>query len=102
MQALATKSFIVYSLSAETPKHVCNRIAKYCDRGFNLLVPLNFDGDFNTLMQQEEIPRYRVEQRPFFDDDRELQTSITQFWRSPSRNIDTFRLQDAFVNYVCS
>jgi hypothetical protein len=69
LQALATKSFIVYSLYARSPKHLCTRITKYCNRGFNLLEPIDFDGDFDSLMAQEEIPLYRVEHQQYIDDD---------------------------------
>ncbi|CAF4903881.1 unnamed protein product [Rotaria magnacalcarata] len=40
LEALATKSFVVYSLHAQSPKSVCARIAKYCSRGFYHLEPI--------------------------------------------------------------
>ena len=57
-QVLATKSFIIYSLHARSPKYSCTRIAEYCNKGLNLLEPIDFDGDFVLLMVQEEIPLY--------------------------------------------
>ncbi|CAF4705188.1 unnamed protein product, partial [Rotaria sp. Silwood2] len=98
LQALATKSFIVYSLHARSSKHVCTRIAKYCHRGFNLLVTIDFDGDFDTLMAQEEIPLYRVEHVQYIGDDDEIQLATKEFRRSFVDNIDTYRLQEKFMH----
>ena len=101
LQALATRSFIVYSLHAESPKHLCTRIAKYRKRGFNLLVPVDFDGDFESMMAQEETPIYRVEHQQYIDDDGEIHIAIKEFYRVFARNIDTFRLQEKFMSIVC-
>lgn len=100
MQSLATKSFIVYSLHARSPKHLCIRISKYCNRGFTLLVPVDFDGDFDTLTAQEEIPLYRVEHQQYIDEDGEIQVATKEFRRSSVNNIDTFRLQEKFMYTV--
>ena len=101
LQALATRSFIVYSLHAESPKHLCTRIAKYCKRGFSLLVPVDFDGDFESMMAQEETPIYRVEHQQYIDDDDEIHIATKEFYRIFARNIDTFRLQEKFMSIVC-
>lgn len=101
LQALATKSFIVYSLHARSPKHLCTRLAKYCNRGFNLLEPIEFDGDFDSLMIQEEVPLYRVEHQQYIDDDGEIQFATKEFHRSFLNNVDTFRLQEKFMCMVC-
>lgn len=101
MQALATKSFIVYSLHAQSPKHLCTRIAKYCNRGFKLLQPINFDGDFRLLMAQEEIPLYRLEQEQYIDEDGEIQIATREYRRGFLDNTDTFRLQEKFMHMVC-
>lgn len=102
MQAIATKSFVVYSLYGEITKDVCIRIDKYSKRGFILLEPINFDGDFTKLMKQAVIPLYRVEQQNFIDDDGEIQTGTVEYWRQPARNIDTFAIQEAFITAYCS
>ncbi len=102
LQALATRSFIVYTLHARSPRHLCTRIAKYCNRGFSLLEPIGFDGDFDSLMAQEEIPLYRVEHQQYIDDDGEIQIATKEFRRSFLNNIDTFRLQEKFMHMVCS
>lgn len=101
MQAMATKSFIVYSLHAKISKNVCNGIYKYCRRGFKFLEPYIFDGNFGALMMQDEIPLYRVEYRDIIDEYGECQVAITEYWRQPARNIDTFQLQEAFLTSVC-
>ncbi|CAF3044652.1 unnamed protein product [Rotaria socialis] len=101
MQAMATKSFITYSLHGETSKNVCTRIAKYCRRGFTLLEPIKFDGDFESLMKQDEMPLYRAEHREFIGDDGELQIATMEYWRRPEHNIDTFQLQEAFIADFC-
>jgi hypothetical protein len=98
---LATKSFIIYSLHAEVPKNVCTRIAKYCARGFHLLEPMNFDGDYDVLMKQTNIPLYRCEHRPYIDEEGEVQIATIEHWRRHARNIDIFRLQEAFMAAVC-
>ena len=102
LQALATKCFITYSLHGHTKKNVCNRIAKYCARGFYLLEPVNFDGNFDILMEQEEIPLYRSEERQVIDDEGEVQTTTAEYWRQPAPNIDTFQLQELFISNVYS
>jgi hypothetical protein len=101
LQALATKSFIAYTLYARSPRHLCTRIEKYCKRGFKLLEPINFDGNFDLLMSQEEIPLYRVEQRQYIDDDGEIQIVQKEYRRPFLGNIDTFHLQEKFINMVC-
>ncbi|CAF1321492.1 unnamed protein product [Adineta steineri] len=101
LQALSTRSFIVYTLHARSPKHLFTRIEKYCYRGFNLLEPIDFDGDFEFLMAQEEIPLYRVEYQHYIDDEGEIQIATTEFRRPFLNNVDTFRLQEKFMHMVC-
>ena len=101
MQALRTKTFIVYNLHARTPKHICRRIKKVCDRGFCLLEPTNFDGNFDVLMAQEETPLYRSEQCPYIDDDGELHIATTEYHRMPIDNMDIYQSQEAFIASVC-
>ncbi|CAF1202272.1 unnamed protein product [Adineta ricciae] len=86
LQALATRSFIVYTLNAQSPKH---------------LLPTSFDGDFDSLMAQEEIPLYRVEYQHYIDDDGEIQIITKEFRRPFLDNVDTFGLQEKFISTVC-
>ena len=101
LQGLATKSFIAYALHAQSPKHVCTRVARYCNRGFDLLVPLSFDGDFESLMAQEDTPLYYVEHLQYVDEDGVLQIATREFRRASVHNIDTFRLQEKIMSMVC-
>jgi hypothetical protein len=49
-------------------------------------------------MEQDIIPLYRAEYRNFIDDNGELQTETTEYWRQEARNIDTFEIQEAFIS----
>ena len=100
LEALATQSFIAYTLHAQASKHVCARIEKYCNRGFDLLQPVGFDGDFDSLMMQDDIPLYRTEYQEYIDDDGETCFATTEFRRSYAYNTDTFRLQEKFIQRV--
>lgn len=97
LQSLSTKTFITYSLHAEIRKDVANRIAKYSARGFRLLVPLNFDGNFDFLLTQDEVPLYQRMEQGAFNEQGEIQMSITESWRRPARNIDTYQVQEDFI-----
>ncbi len=101
LQALATRSFIVYTLHAESPKYLCTRIAKYCNRGFDLLLPISFDGDLESMLAQEEIPPYRIEHKKYIDDEGEICIATKESYRVFAHNIDTFRLQEKFMSNVC-
>ncbi|CAM4962682.1 unnamed protein product [Rotaria socialis] len=90
-----------FPLHVRSPKHLCTRIAKYCNRGFNLLETVNFNGEFDSLIEQEEIPLYRVEHLTYIDDDGEIQFATKTFHRSFINNVDTFRLQEKFMHMVC-
>ncbi|CAF1687666.1 unnamed protein product, partial [Adineta ricciae] len=102
LQAVATKSFIVYSLHGGITKNVFIRIEKYSKRGFTLLEPTNFDGNFTLIMKKPIIPLYRVEHRNFIDDDGEIQTETVEYWRQPARNVDTFNIQERFIAVLSS
>ena len=97
LQAVATKSFIVYSLHGGITKEAFIRIEKYSKRGFTLLEPSTFDGNFTLIMKKPSIPLYRVQHRNFIDDDGEIQTETVEYWRQPARNIDTFDIQERFI-----
>lgn len=101
MESLATKSFILYNLHGRSPKHHCTRVQRYCNRGFDFLEPKLFDGSFNHLMAEEEIPIYRTEKYQYVDDDGELQTAIVEIYRGNMENVDTYQLQDLFMTATC-
>ncbi|CAF1547664.1 unnamed protein product [Adineta steineri] len=43
LQAVVTKSFICYTMHANREKSICNRIIRYCQRGFTFLEPYESD-----------------------------------------------------------
>ena len=63
--------------------------------------PIDFDGDFGSLMTQEEIPLHRVEHQQYIDDDGEVRIATKEYRRGYLHNIDTFRLQEKFLHMVC-
>ncbi|CAF4155784.1 unnamed protein product [Rotaria magnacalcarata] len=64
-------------------------------------VPINFDGDFELMMAQEETPLYRVEHHQYINDDGDIQIATKEFYRVSAHNVDTFRLQEKFMSFVC-
>ena len=80
---------------------MCIRIQKYCNRGFKLIVPFNFDGDFDRLMSQELIPLYSVREFYYIDDDGEMQFATQETCLVHLPIVDTFRLQEEFIKSVC-
>jgi hypothetical protein len=53
------------------------------------------------LMAQEDVPLYRVEQCQYRDDDGEVHSATREYHRMTINNVDTFRLQEAFLAAVC-
>ncbi|UJR12849.1 hypothetical protein I4U23_017023 [Adineta vaga] len=90
LQALATQSLIVCTLYPESPKHLYIRIDNYCNRVF--------DDDLESMMEQEEIPLYRIEHKKYIDDEGEFYTATIESHRDFAHNIDTFRLQGKFMS----
>jgi hypothetical protein len=62
---------------------------------------MNFDGDFNMLMAQEDIPFYQSEQFEYMDEDGEIHIATREYRKIPINNVDTFELQEAFIASVC-
>jgi len=50
---------------------------QYCAWGFHLLEPINFDGDFEILMKQNDIPSYRFKEHEYIDGEGEIQIATT-------------------------
>jgi hypothetical protein len=101
LPALATRSFIVYTLHANSPTHLCTRVTKYCNIGFDLLSPINFDGNFESIMTQEATPLYRIEHQHYIDEDGKIHVATKTYCRPFVHNVDTFRLQEKFMSMVC-
>ena len=91
----------MYTLHADISKNMCLRIQKYCNRGFKLIVPLNFDGDFNQLMSQELQPSYSVREFYYIDDDGEMQLATQENYFTHLPIVDTFHVQEEFMSSVC-
>lgn len=62
--------------------------------------PIGFDGDFNFLMTQEEIPLYRVEHQQYVDEDDEIRIVTKEVRQLYPHNVDTFRIQEKFIEMV--
>lgn len=77
------------------------RIQKYCNRGFKFLEPVDFDGDLDSLMKQEETPLYIVDHGQYIDEDGDVQVTTQEIARSTPCNVDTFQLQEQFISMVC-
>nr|AEN94421.1 putative fungal ankyrin repeat-containing protein [Adineta vaga] len=104
LQAIATKSFICYTLYEDMTKCVYNRINRYCQRGFVFLEPQPFNtACYLDIMVKTVFDTKTVETRQILNDDEELQTvTIT---REPSLlpyfNIDPYFLQETFIKQIC-
>jgi len=72
-----------------------------CNRGFRLLEPIHFDGNFDALMAQEEILPYRSEQCQYIDDDGTIHIAKREYCRMPVDNADIYQLQEAFITSAC-
>ena len=101
IEAMTTKTFIMYTLDGEISKNSCVRIRKFCNRGFGFLAPYNFDGNFDELMSQEYLPEYRIEDFHYIDDDGEVRVATKEVYLRHEPNVDTFRLQEKFILTVC-
>ena len=51
-------------------------------------------------MAQEEIPIYRIEHDNFMDEDDEIRIITREFVRLPQFNVDTYQVQEAFIDIV--
>ncbi|CAF1131124.1 unnamed protein product [Adineta ricciae] len=105
LQAIATKSFICYTLYEDMTKCVYNRINRYCQRGFVFLEPQSFNtACYSDVMVKTVFDTKTVETRQILDDDGEFQTATIT--REPSIlpffNVDPCFLQEAFIKQICS
>ncbi len=105
LQAIATNSFICYTMHAEMDKSICNRIIRYCQRGFVFLEPQKFDNVlYIDIMARTVLEEKKEETREIMNDDGEIQTiTITYQPRQwPYPNIDSHRLQGTFIKRISS
>ncbi|CAF4223571.1 unnamed protein product, partial [Adineta steineri] len=81
LQAVATKSFICYTMHANMEKSICNRIIRYCQRGFTFLKPYEFDSLlYIDIMNGTILEESREETREIMDEDGEIQIVTTTYY----------------------
>ncbi len=105
LQAIATKSFICYTVHGDMHKSICNRIIRYCGRGFIFLEPKQFDNLlYIDIMACSILEEKTEETREMVNDDGETQIfTVTHYPRCwPSPNVDPYRLQETFIKQICS
>ena len=64
------------------------------------MLPIEFDGEFTSLMAQDDTPIYRIEHDNFMDEDGEIRIITREFVRLPQFNVDTYQVQEAFMHIV--
>jgi hypothetical protein len=105
LQAIATRSFICYTMHGSMEKSICNRIVRYCQRGFVFLEPQEFDNVlYIDIMTGTVLEEKTEEIREIMNDDGEVQiVTITYHPRTwPFPNVDSHRLQEAFIKQISS
>ncbi|CAF0869286.1 unnamed protein product [Adineta steineri] len=103
LQAIATKSFICYTMHATMMKNICERIIRYCHRGFIFLESHDFDDTlYGDIMNNDDLEENRVETKEIIDDDGEVQIMTTTYGthRWPLPTIDSYLLQEAFIKRI--
>jgi hypothetical protein len=105
LQAMATKSFVCYTMHGDMDRSIYDRIVRYCQRGFVFLEPKQFDdqlyADIKTHTVSEDIVE---ESRQIINDDGEIDTVVITYQprRLPFPNVDTYRLQEMFIERILS
>lgn len=102
---MATKSFICYTMHGEMSKSICDRIIRYCHRGFIYLEPTEFDDRlYIDIMASPLFNEREEESREIMNDDGEIQIiTITYHSRYlPFTNVDTHQLQEMFIARIRS
>ncbi|CAF3478219.1 unnamed protein product [Rotaria socialis] len=104
LQAIATNSFICYTMHGDMERSICERIIRYCQRGFVFLEPQEFDNAlYIDIMARNVLKEKREETREIMNDDGEIQIiTITYEPRQfPYPNVDSHRLQETFIEQIC-
>ncbi|CAF1185724.1 unnamed protein product [Adineta steineri] len=97
LHAVATKSFIFYTMHANMEKSICNRIIRYCQRRFTFLEPYEFESLlYIDIMNGTILEESREETREIMDEDGEIQIATTTDYphnsvvpKSPSKHVKT-------------
>ena len=84
-------------------KSICERIIRYCRRGFTFLEPQDFDDTLYTdIMGKTHSEETREETKEMMDIDGEIQVVTVTYrpcqWPLPS--IDAYQLQEAFIKRI--
>ncbi len=92
-------------MHGDMEKSICNRIIRYCQRGFVFLEPHEFDSLlYVDSLDSTVIEENREETREIRDEDHEIRiVTITYHPRKwPFPNVDTYQLQENFMKQICS
>ena len=105
LQAVATKSFVCYTMHGDMDRSIYDRIVRYSQRGFVFLQPTPFDNQLYANIMVHTVSEDIVEEsRQIMNDDGEIDTVIITYHprRLPFPNIDTHRLQETFISRILS
>ena len=105
LQAVATKSFVCYTMHGDMDRSIYDRIGRYCQRGFVFLEPRQFDYRLYIDIMAHTIPEdIVVESRQIMNDDGEIDTVVITYQprRLPFPNVDTYQLQETFTGKILS
>ena len=103
LQAMATKSFVCYTIHGEMNKSICDRIIRYYHRGFVYLEPTEFNSQFYVDIMACPPSNERTEEsREIMNDDGEIQIVTTTYRQRylPFPNVDTHQLQETFIERI--
>ena len=106
LQAIATKSFICYTLHEDIDKTIYNRINRYCKRGFIFLEPQQFNDLSYFHIMLKTVVEMKTEQRRQIVNSNgekiEATVIISEPRRVPFLNVDTYLLQEVFIKQIQS
>ncbi len=86
-------------------KSICNRIIRYCQRGFVFLEPREFDCLlYVDILDGTVLEEKREETREIMDDNGDIQIITATYHprKWPFPNVDTYQLQENFMKQICS
>lgn len=92
-------------MHATMAKSICNRIVRYCQRGFVFLEPQDFDNVlYIDIMAKTILEENREETKEIITEDGEIQTVtvIYEPHKRPLLNVDPHRLQETFIQQITS
>lgn len=104
LQAMATQTFLCYTMHSTMNKSIAKRIIRYCERGFTFLEPIRFDDAYyHGIMSDDSCVEQPQITREILNQDEEFETvTITYYPRSlPLPNVDTYRIQEQFIQRIC-